>query len=204
MARDILCIQTAGVGIERVFNISREVCHFRRGQQSASTVRERLICFHYDKMDSYDHKEAELADILIEIPRTLMELEEELQRRIDAINTAMETEYISDDDNEDLDTSSPSRLEFLRRHRPTIEQDIGIGTPKATLSEQRVPIDPRIWEYGEEDEEDEENEEEGEDEGEEEGEDETYKGQQGRGGFSRAATTSTAQFSATAEISRPL
>jgi hypothetical protein len=43
MARDILAIPISSVGAERVFNIGRDVIHYRRGNMNAKTIRDVMI-----------------------------------------------------------------------------------------------------------------------------------------------------------------
>jgi hAT family C-terminal dimerisation region len=46
MARDLLCIPLAGVGVERTFNFARDICHYRRGQLLPNTIRSLLLTYH--------------------------------------------------------------------------------------------------------------------------------------------------------------
>jgi hypothetical protein len=46
MARDLLCIPLAGVGVERTFNFARDICHYRRGQLQPGTIRALLLVYH--------------------------------------------------------------------------------------------------------------------------------------------------------------
>lgn len=43
MARDILSIPASGAGVERLFNCARDICHCRRGQLKASTIRALML-----------------------------------------------------------------------------------------------------------------------------------------------------------------
>lgn len=45
MARDLLCIPLAGVGVERVFNFARDMCDYRRGQLQPDTIRQLLLVY---------------------------------------------------------------------------------------------------------------------------------------------------------------
>jgi nuclear transport factor 2 (NTF2) superfamily protein len=52
MARDVLCIPIAGVGVERVFNFCRDICHFRRGHLLPETISALIMCFHSLKTEN--------------------------------------------------------------------------------------------------------------------------------------------------------
>lgn len=46
MAKDILSIAIAGVGVERVFNSSRDTCQYRRGHLHADTIKKIMLVKH--------------------------------------------------------------------------------------------------------------------------------------------------------------
>ncbi|KAH8587248.1 hypothetical protein B0O99DRAFT_601847 [Bisporella sp. PMI_857] len=46
MARDLLCIPMAGVGVERAFSFARDICGYRRGQLQPTTIRSLLLVYH--------------------------------------------------------------------------------------------------------------------------------------------------------------
>lgn len=52
MARDLLCIPLAGVGVERTFNFARDICHYRRGQLSPDTIRALILVYHSQIQES--------------------------------------------------------------------------------------------------------------------------------------------------------
>lgn len=43
MARDLLAIPLSGVGVERKFNVARDVCHYRRGHLKGKTIEEIML-----------------------------------------------------------------------------------------------------------------------------------------------------------------
>jgi hypothetical protein len=55
MARDLLCIPMAGVGVERLFNYTRDMCGYHRGQLQPSTIRALLLVYfaqvHTSRLD---------------------------------------------------------------------------------------------------------------------------------------------------------
>ncbi|QVM12424.1 hypothetical protein D8B26_007053 [Coccidioides posadasii str. Silveira] len=54
MARDILAIPLTGVGVERVFNVARDTCHYRRSRLHASTIKKIMLLKHGDKVHMLD------------------------------------------------------------------------------------------------------------------------------------------------------
>lgn len=51
MARDILAIPGSGAGVERLFNCARDICHYRRGQLKAETIRDLMLHLCSSKFD---------------------------------------------------------------------------------------------------------------------------------------------------------
>jgi coenzyme F420-reducing hydrogenase delta subunit len=43
LARDILSIPASGAGVERLFNCARDICHYRRGNLRAETIKELML-----------------------------------------------------------------------------------------------------------------------------------------------------------------
>jgi hAT family C-terminal dimerisation region len=43
IARDILSIPASGAGVERLFNCARDICHYRRGQLKAETIKDLML-----------------------------------------------------------------------------------------------------------------------------------------------------------------
>src|SRR5205814_9819476 len=48
MARDILAVPASGAGVERLFNIARDICNFRRGRLHGETIRKLMKMRHHD------------------------------------------------------------------------------------------------------------------------------------------------------------
>ena len=90
MARDVLAIPVSGVGVERLFNTARDICHFRRHSLDASTIQKLMHLRHHNKLI------AKLDDATGE-----SEMYKELLREIDAIDEEIrERAVISDDEGE--------------------------------------------------------------------------------------------------------
>jgi hypothetical protein len=51
MARDILSIPATGAGVERLFNSARDVCYYRRGSLTSSTIQELMMFMCTEKFD---------------------------------------------------------------------------------------------------------------------------------------------------------
>lgn len=54
MARDILAIPLSGVGVERVFNMARDVCHYRRSRLHANSIQKIMLIKHGDQDNMLD------------------------------------------------------------------------------------------------------------------------------------------------------
>jgi len=50
MAKDILSIPASGVGVERLFNTARDVCHYRRNCLNADTIEIIMLLKWYEKL----------------------------------------------------------------------------------------------------------------------------------------------------------
>jgi hAT family C-terminal dimerisation region len=50
MAKDILSIPASGVGVERLFNTARDVCHYRRNHLNANTIEIIMLVKWYEKL----------------------------------------------------------------------------------------------------------------------------------------------------------
>ena len=48
MAKDVLVVPIAGVGIERLFNTARNICSYRRYSLNPETIRELMLVRHHD------------------------------------------------------------------------------------------------------------------------------------------------------------
>ena len=54
MAKDILAIPLAGVGVERVFNLGRDTCNYRRGHLHGETIKKIMIVKHAHQKEMID------------------------------------------------------------------------------------------------------------------------------------------------------
>lgn len=74
VAKDILAVQIAQVGVERVFNLARDVIGDRRHRLSAQTIRQIMILRHAILDEQSDDKDDEIElpkdeeDDLLELP----------------------------------------------------------------------------------------------------------------------------------------
>ena len=48
MAKDVLSVPSTSVGVERLFNMARDVCHYRRGHLEPSAIRNLMMLRHHD------------------------------------------------------------------------------------------------------------------------------------------------------------
>lgn len=120
MARDILAIPAASPGIERVFNIARDVCNFRRSALAPDTIRAEMIKYCYDHKESEEVESSRLSSLEKEYSETTTqeEIEQDIQQRIDAVAAAMEHSYISEDEFDDMEEDSPGHQNYRRRSKP--------------------------------------------------------------------------------------
>lgn len=66
VARDIFSIPATGAGVERLFNLARDICHYRRGRLNASTIQDLMMFSCLTQFEIEDHQ-LELARAL-EVP----------------------------------------------------------------------------------------------------------------------------------------
>lgn len=117
MARDMLCVAGAGVGIERVFSKSRNVCHYQRGQLSPEAIRAIMITSHNLQQELSNESILAVQETMDVTNMNAAELQEEETQRIEDLENSLKIEYISDDDG---DLSKPYKRSptNIRRRRP--------------------------------------------------------------------------------------
>jgi hypothetical protein len=57
MAKDILAIPIAGVGVERIFSIARQICSYQRNRFDAETITQLMIVCSHDRLMVVDEPE---------------------------------------------------------------------------------------------------------------------------------------------------
>lgn len=110
VAMDILAIPIAGVGVERVFNIAKDVIGDRRHRLNAQTIRQLLVLKHgmSDEEDSKDLVSSEEPDDLFELPAQT-EFDEPSGVEEDSGNTQGSSGLITQDNNSDREVRRPLR-----------------------------------------------------------------------------------------------
>jgi hypothetical protein len=58
LARDVLSVPATGAGVERLFNTTRDLCHYRRGRMKSETVEELMMFLCTTRFD-LEQQEAE-------------------------------------------------------------------------------------------------------------------------------------------------
>jgi hypothetical protein len=104
MARDLLCIPLAGVGVERTFNFARDMCSYRRGQLHPETIRSLLLVYHAQIRESrLDEAQRSLSSTIDinnmmeeEIEAEIQDQEDEMDLRKNRIDDWDQDCYISD------------------------------------------------------------------------------------------------------------
>lgn len=122
MARDLLCIPIAGVGVERAFNYARDMCHYRRGQMKPETLRAEMLVFYSQLSESRLSKlQEQLSCVLDTRDMTEEEMETEIQQqeaeinlRNDKIDSWDMDSYISDEESSP-GISARTRKQQLKR-----------------------------------------------------------------------------------------
>jgi hypothetical protein len=54
MAKDVLAIPIAGVGVERIFSVARQVCSYQRNGLDADTIKQLMIVRTHDQLLATD------------------------------------------------------------------------------------------------------------------------------------------------------
>lgn len=104
MARDFLTIATNGVSVERLFNSSRDICHYRRSRLHPDTIEAAMLQMCTDRFTINE----EYQDILDEVdPDSIIFTPKEEDH--DTVETPF---YISDqEDIDDIDSDLDRDLE---------------------------------------------------------------------------------------------
>jgi hypothetical protein len=101
MARDILAIQAAGVGIERGFSIAGSF-NLDDRTYSPQVLSALMVCNHYQSEENRDSKKRYYLELRVEqISAEDIVIEEEDDTEAIALTAALTESYISDD-NEDV------------------------------------------------------------------------------------------------------
>ena len=71
MAKDVLSVPAAGVGVERLFNTARDIVTYRRHQLDTSTIRELMLLRHFNRLQPVldEPLEGEQGSLEVEIER---------------------------------------------------------------------------------------------------------------------------------------
>jgi hypothetical protein len=178
MARDLLCIPIAGVGVERVFSLARDMCGYRRGQLQPQTIRALLLLYFSLVVESRVdelQKELYLTMNIDDMTEQEMEAEisareEDINIRQDKIDTWDEDHYISDEDTEPFiskTTRISDRIEYIARKRrrqnfSTQGQELSVLEEsqrqelrrQLAQHDQRNRLDPSLWDIDVSDKED--------------------------------------------------
>ena len=95
MARDILSIPASGAGVERLFNCARDVCHYRRGNLKAETIKDLMLHLCSAKFE-LEQSEIEIAKEYLSAGEAAM-----IDQARQPIPPLTDLEPISDNDEQD-------------------------------------------------------------------------------------------------------
>jgi hypothetical protein len=177
MARDLLCIPLAGVGVERIFNLARDICGYRRGHLLPATIREIILVFHAQRRYNSSSRLQQELSLTIDISDMSAEaMENELHAREEEINLRSEKanswdkdQYISDEEDAPgavFPGARSRRAELRKDHRqavhrpqapsPIVNHSLSIGQRAARDRqlqqniERDANVDMRIYDIEEE------------------------------------------------------
>ena len=105
IARDLFSIPATGAGVERLFNTARDICHYRRGRLSSSTIKDLMV---YNYTIKFDIDTEELSQLV-----QSLEIEEEAGSKDSETRVLLKD--ISDIKDLDLDDSDIEELDLIRR-----------------------------------------------------------------------------------------
>ena len=95
IACDILTIPVTIVGVERLFNRARDLCHYRRGHLNAESIRASMIVKEFDRIELINELESvKEADPFVALEFDCHEVEREESPSYISDDEA--TEYSSD------------------------------------------------------------------------------------------------------------
>jgi hypothetical protein len=136
MARDYLAVPATGVGVERAFNIARDICGYRRSRLRPESIRASMMLKMHDNIEL----ESEMEDLKSEDPYIDLKYDEE------ELDDVEDIKYISDDDiEEDLDAlpseeyvyNSDSHRDFDEAGRFNDDDDDDLYGASPTINHQR-------------------------------------------------------------------
>ena len=101
MARDVLAVPISTVGVERLFNMARDIYHYRRSRLKADTISKLMIMKHFDQASL--EEETEAMDPELESERIRREHEESDMRKDLEYADDIDISDISDDESDSED-----------------------------------------------------------------------------------------------------
>lgn len=120
MARDILAVQGAGVGVERVFSIARSNFKFNR-PYAPDTFRAILMTQQF--MREQEQEAKRMLDELDDAELSAEEAEQECKERQDELEDIILLDHISDDDERSAEDYTAS-YRRLNRSRKQVEVQV--------------------------------------------------------------------------------
>lgn len=131
MARDFLTIATNGVGVERLFNSSRDVCHYRRSRLHADTIEAIMLQMCTDRFAIKEEYQNILEELNVE--DVLFTLNDN-----DDTEDGCSVVYISDvEDVDDMDDSleedGSDHGDSVRDHDLPLPSDAGLARSQRSL-----------------------------------------------------------------------
>src|SRR5437773_1044576 len=95
MARDVLAVPVSGIGIERLFNMAQDICHYRHFYFKAEMISKLMTMKHFDNVILQE--ESIIIDADYQAERKKLELEEINRKEDIEIGNDIEISNGSDD-----------------------------------------------------------------------------------------------------------
>lgn len=136
LARDIFSIPATGAGVERLFNSARDICHYRRGSLSSTTIQDLMMFRCISKFDIEEEDDIEEYDLT----------PDEKQLR-DEIREVQLKEYspdpISDHEESDLEEEDDQTEERPQdnNNRDGVQVQLTMPSQRALGKRRRIEVD---------------------------------------------------------------
>jgi hypothetical protein len=143
LARDILSIPATGAGVERLFNIARDICYYRRGRIKSETIQELMMFLCTSRFDLEEQEAKRLeAFFTREEIEAAKEEREEKTKEID-LELISDTEEYGDELDRETEVIGSPEDETIEPQLPEISTQLRLSR----RSGKRKQRDDDIFEY---------------------------------------------------------
>ncbi|KAJ5359983.1 hypothetical protein N7517_009174 [Penicillium concentricum] len=123
LARDVLSVPATGAGVERLFNTARDICHYRRGRLSATTIQELMMFLCTSKFEIEEEQAVFLQEFFTRDEIEAAKEEKEITTdtvNVDPISDTEEEEDIQVMIDHDTDPPLPSNKDKSTQIRASV------------------------------------------------------------------------------------